>query len=364
MPFIGKQPDSGGYQILDAMTASATASYTMQINSTNFEPGSANQLIVSLNGVIQKPGSSFTISGSTLTFSSALTSSDSIDFILVLGDTLDIGIPSDATITSAKLANANLEMPNSLDMNGKELILDIDGDTSITADTDDKIDFKIAGSDRGNIHYDGNDFFSLESNDYLTLVQNQTAERGVILGPTYFKPYNANDNQLDLGIGAARWKDLYLSGGAYIGGTGAANKLDDYEEGTWVPVVKDTSGGSAYTYASHYEFRLPGLTSSTNALPYTKIGNRVFITFSIWWNTTANTRYNISLPFAYDGSAYGLCGSATPYNISTDSGLGILGTISNVANFDTYAVTSSGGHGTVPYSSSSEVYYFINYVVA
>ena len=141
MPFIGKQPDSGGYQILAAMTASATASYTMQINSTNFEPGSANQLIVSLNGVIQKPGSSFTISGSTLTFSSALTSSDSIDFILVLGDTLDIGIPSDATITSAKLANANLEMPNSLDMNGKELILDIDGDTSITADTDDKIDF-------------------------------------------------------------------------------------------------------------------------------------------------------------------------------------------------------------------------------
>ena len=173
-----------------------------------------------------------------------------------------------------------------------------------------------------------------------------------------------NDGNIDLGASFARWKDLYISGGLYVGGTGAANKLDDYEEGTWVPVVKDTSGGSAYTYASHYEFRLPGLTSSTNALPYTKIGNRVFITFSIWWNTTANTRYNISLPFAYDGSAYGLCGSATPYNISTDSGLGILGTISNVANFDTYAVTSSGGHGTVPYSSSSEVYYFINYVVA
>ena len=105
MPFIGKQPDSGGYQILDAMTASATASYTMQINSTNFEPGSANQLIVSLNGVIQKPGSSFTISGSTLTFSSALTSSDSIDFIISMGEPLLIGTPSDATVTGNKLAS-------------------------------------------------------------------------------------------------------------------------------------------------------------------------------------------------------------------------------------------------------------------
>ena len=264
MPFIGKQPDSGGYQILDAMTASATASYTMQINSANFEPGSANQLIVSLNGVIQKPGSSFTISGSTLTFSSALTSSDSIDFVLVLGDTLDIGTPSDATITSAKLANANLEMPNSLDMNGKELILDIDGDTSITADTDDKIDFKIAGSDRGNIHYDGNDFFSLESNDYLTLVQNQTAERGIIFGPTYFKPYNANDNQLDLGIGAARWKDLYLSGGAYIGGTGSANYLDDYEEGTFDVTLTTVSGSVT-------------LNSVYNKMSYTKVGRLVTV---------------------------------------------------------------------------------------
>ena len=307
MPFIGKQPDSGGYQILDAMTASATASYTMQINGANFEPGSANQLIVSLNGVIQKPGSSFTISGSTLTFSSALTSSDSIDFVLVLGDTLDIGTPSDATITSAKLANANLEMPNSLDMNGKELILDIDGDTSITADTDDKIDFKIAGSDRGNIHYDGNDFFSLESNDYLTLVQNQTAERGLILGPTYFKPYNANDNQLDLGIGAARWKDLYLSGGAYIGGTGAANKLDDYEEGTWTPALATSGINVGY---------------STQAGNYTKVGQEVFVNFQMNVNSLTSAGsgaiYISGLPFTFSsGKNYGRYNIQT-YNVNLD----------------------------------------------
>lgn len=51
---------------------------------------------------------------------------------------------ADDTVTSAKLSGA-LVTPSSLDVNGNELILDADADTSITADTDDQIDFKIAG---------------------------------------------------------------------------------------------------------------------------------------------------------------------------------------------------------------------------
>ena len=104
MPFIGTQPEVGGYSVLDALTASATASYTLQKGSANFSPSSANQLLVSLNGVIQKPGSSFTVSGSTLTFSSALASSDSIDFILAMGEPLLVGTPSDGTVNADKLA--------------------------------------------------------------------------------------------------------------------------------------------------------------------------------------------------------------------------------------------------------------------
>jgi hypothetical protein len=45
------------------------------------------------------------------------------------------------------------------------------------------------------------------------------------------------DAAIDLGADSVRFKDLYLSGGVYLGGTGAANKLDDYEEGTWTPVL-------------------------------------------------------------------------------------------------------------------------------
>ena len=102
MAFIGKEPLTGAYSMLDAITASATASYSLTLDSVAFVPESANHLLVSLNGSIQKAGSSYTVSGSTLTFSSALTSSDSIDFVLALGNVLDIGTPSDATVTNAK----------------------------------------------------------------------------------------------------------------------------------------------------------------------------------------------------------------------------------------------------------------------
>ena len=102
MAYIGKTPTVGNFVKLDALTASATASYTMQVDSVNFSPESVNHMLVSLNGVIQSPTTSYTISGSTITFASALTSSDSIDFIMVYGNVLDIGTPSDATVTNAK----------------------------------------------------------------------------------------------------------------------------------------------------------------------------------------------------------------------------------------------------------------------
>ena len=147
MAYIGREPQIGNYQICDAISVvNAQAAYTMQVSSVNVIPESVNHMIVSLNGVIQKPGSSYTISSSTITFSSNLATGDSIDFIYLLGNVLDLGTPSDSTVTTAKLSG-NLVTPGTLDVNGQELILDADADTSITADTDDQIDIKVAGAD-------------------------------------------------------------------------------------------------------------------------------------------------------------------------------------------------------------------------
>ena len=103
MAYIGKQPVVGNFVKLDAITTSATATYNLLNGGVAYYPQTANNCIVSLNGVIQSPTSAYTISGSTIVFDSALTSSDSIDFILVLGDVLSIGTPSDSTVSLAKL---------------------------------------------------------------------------------------------------------------------------------------------------------------------------------------------------------------------------------------------------------------------
>ena len=103
MPYIGKSPVSGGFHKLDALTASATATYALTLGGAAYFPETANQLLVSLNGIIQAPQDSFTVSGSNLVFASALTSSDSIDFIVALGDVLGVGTPSDGTVTDAKI---------------------------------------------------------------------------------------------------------------------------------------------------------------------------------------------------------------------------------------------------------------------
>ena len=70
-----------------------------------------------------------------------------------------------------------------------------------------------------------------------------------------------SDGLTDLGDTNKRFQDLYLSGGVYLGGTGSANKLDDYEEGTWSPTLIGTTSGSA--------------TVTVTEAKYTKVGNMV-----------------------------------------------------------------------------------------
>ena len=104
MSYIGKKPVVGNFQVCDSLTATTTADYTLQVGGVNISPESANHCLVSLNGVLQAPTSSFTVSGATLSFASSLTSNDSIDFVMLLGNVLDIGTPSDGTVTEPKLA--------------------------------------------------------------------------------------------------------------------------------------------------------------------------------------------------------------------------------------------------------------------
>ena len=77
---------------------------------------------------------------------------------------------------------------------------------------------------------------------------------------------NNSNGVVDLGVSTRRFKNLYLSGGVQLGGTGAANRLDDFETGTWTPALSATGYTFAYT-------RQEGI--------YTKIGNMVSVKFFI-----------------------------------------------------------------------------------
>ena len=106
MAYIGKTPTVGNFQVCDAISVvNNQAAYTMQVGSVNVSPESANHMIVSLNGVIQKPTDAFTVSGSTITFASNLVTGDVINFIQILGNVLDLGVPSDATVSTAKIVD-------------------------------------------------------------------------------------------------------------------------------------------------------------------------------------------------------------------------------------------------------------------
>ena len=103
--YIGKEPIVGNFQKCDAISVvNGQAAYTLQVSSTNVVPESANHMLVSLNGILQAPVNSFSVSGSTLTFASNLATGDVIDFVILLGNVLNLGTVSDGTITNAKLA--------------------------------------------------------------------------------------------------------------------------------------------------------------------------------------------------------------------------------------------------------------------
>ena len=107
MAYVGKAPQTGAYQILDHISSSFTGStagpFNLTVGGTAVLPGNEQSCIISISGVIQDPAA-YTISGSQITFSSNPASSDTF-FGTVLGNTFDIGTPTDSSVTAGSLAS-------------------------------------------------------------------------------------------------------------------------------------------------------------------------------------------------------------------------------------------------------------------
>jgi len=124
MAYVGKAPQTGAYQILDDIAGSFTGStagpFNLTVGGTAVLPGNEQSCIISISGVIQDPAA-YTISGSQITFTSNPASTDTF-FGTVLGNTFDIGTPTDATVTAGSLATTffvkNNQTWSSISMSG------------------------------------------------------------------------------------------------------------------------------------------------------------------------------------------------------------------------------------------------------
>ena len=156
------------------------------------------------------------------------------------------------------------------------------------------IDFKYNGTSVGDI--------SVDSSDNIQFGATTSGGAGFYLhgsgGTDPFvlpmKEGALSDNTVTLGDSARRYKDLYLSGGAYIGGTGASNKLEDYEEGTWTPALENQSGTSL-------------ITPTTANGSYVKIGNSVQLSLYMSGGTLSGSASQVrivNLPFVAESGVF------------------------------------------------------------
>jgi len=145
--------------------------------------------------------------------------------------------------------------------------------------------FKRSGSTVGSI--------GVYSSDNLYL-QGKSDHSGLAFGEAEiygFRGGSENDGVTSLGSAAGRFKDLYLSGGVYLGGTGSANKLDDYEEGTYSP---EKVNGGTVNYSQQNGW-------------YIKVGNLVTVYMDIVIDSASGESGNaqITLPFtSQSGNSY------------------------------------------------------------
>ena len=140
----------------------------------------------------------------------------------------------------------------------------------------------------------------------------------------------------DTFTGAVTGTDLTLSGGVYLGGTGSANYLDDYEEGVWTPTVEGATTAGSCTY-------------TLRAAIYVKTGSLVTVygRVSFSGHTGTGQLRVTGVPFVNNG------GTDAPASVGywnygvLNSGYNVAPMIQNSASYIAYwQYASNGGSGT------------------
>ena len=152
MSYIGNEPTVGQWRKLTDISGSfngVTTSFTTSVPPGTSDyyvtAGSANQLIISLNDVIQEPGVDYTVSTNTITFAVAPASGLSF-FGILCGDALNIGVPSDGTVTTSKLtSNLSIDLTSG---SAATPSLTFDANTGLFSAGEDIVGISTGGTER------------------------------------------------------------------------------------------------------------------------------------------------------------------------------------------------------------------------
>ena len=266
-----------------------------------------NQVHVFHNGVRLVDGTDFTATnGSSITLTSAAESGDEVVVISYAGYQVSDTVSASQGGTFSGAVDVNAD--------GAALTLDRTGSDGTI------LDLKKNDSTMGSIGV-------INSNN-LTINGNASNHTGLQFGTSIIWPMRdaANaDGTVDLGTTTGRFKDLYLSGGVYLGGTGSANKLDDYEEGTWTPTAASGCTGFTIRRAS-----------------YTKIGRLVYLQAYLSGITgkDGNQAKIGGMPFTPATNVY----SGGFMDTASDGDVGFIRTNSSSTTLSIYSWNSSSIH--------------------
>ena len=192
MPYIGTSPTQGvRVRYIYTATSSQTAFSGADANGVTLRYQDEEYVDVYKNGLILKTGTDYSLSNNTtMTLASGASNGDKIAIIVY--DVFNVTVDDAYTKTTADSRFLNVAgdtMSGALDLNGVELVLDADADTSITADTDDQIDIKIAGAD--DFQFTANTFTAQSGSSVVI------PEGGLTLGSTAVTSTAAELNLLD-----------------------------------------------------------------------------------------------------------------------------------------------------------------------
>ena len=175
MAYIGKAPASGiRNRFIYTATAGQTTFSGADDHSRTLGYTDAEYCDVYLNGVKLDKSDYTATSGTSVV----------LDEGAAVDDILEVVAYDTFSVFNGEFSQ-NVTVGGTLDMQGGEVILDADGDTSITADTDDQIDFKVGGADRMQLFGDASKFAVGTAWEDNTATSVDNAQFGSYTGGSY-----------------------------------------------------------------------------------------------------------------------------------------------------------------------------------